>query len=71
MSMSVGSVVADFSAVDIDARLTVSGLGDNVAVGDEVTVGDEAGNTCAGRVASRTEAGAGVVELELTSWVSA
>lgn len=70
MSVAVRSVKADFSAVDIDARVAVTGL-DGAAVSDVVSLVDDAGNTCEGRVSSVDGEGAGTVDLDLASWVSA
>lgn len=72
MSVAVRSVVADFSAVDIDARLQVSDPDGGLVDGDAVTLRDAAGNTCEGRVVGASSDGASAtVELNLTSWVSA
>lgn len=72
MSVAVRSVVADFSAVDIDARLEVSDPDGGLVAGESVSLRDAAGNTCEGRVASASADGtSGSVELDLTSWVSA
>ena len=70
MSVAVSFVDADFSTVDIDARLEVAAADGVLVEGEQVSLRDVAGNTCDGVVASVSPTG-GVVELDLSSWVSA